>query len=144
MRLLTLPLALCLLSAPAFGSVPDLDPVSRSERQTIVCRDGRTVIAEFSDDRDGVHLVTLQAPSRALSAADRAAIEAAVQELGALGRIEVACNGSGGQIVVSVGGTLVEQEGRMWQRLLTIVWDANGVRGTGRRARPAVELVPWR
>ena len=144
MRSLYPSIALGVLSSGAAGSTPDLDPVARSERSSIVCRDGRRVVAEFSQDRHGVHLVTLHASSLDLAAADRPIIEGAARQLGSLDRVQPACNGGGRQILLRITGSLVEQGGRMWQRTLVIVWDEKGVSGSGGRAAPVVELEPWR
>ena len=128
---------------PAAGyEAPDTrGPLTNSDRVVVTCPDGGFVGAEFIRERQSVTVVGIAGFSRALSDKQRKIIDAALQPLRSLDRVEIVCNGRDSAII-RVLGAFVEVERQMYQQTVVIVWENSGMLGTERRAVPEMELEP--
>lgn len=116
-------------------------PLTNSDRVVVTCSDGGIVGAEFVREGQSVTVVGIAGFSRALSDKQRKIIDAALQPLRSLDRVEIVCNGRDSAII-RVLGAFVEVERQMYQQTVVIVWENSGMLGTERRAVPEMELEP--
>ena len=117
------------------------DTLTNSDRVVVTCPYGGIVGAEFIRERQSVTVVGIAGFTRALSDKQRKIVDAALQPLRSLDRVEVICNGRDSAII-RVLGAFVEVERKMYQQTVVIVWESSGMLGTERRAVPEMELEP--
>lgn len=117
------------------------DPLTNSDRVVVTCPDGGIVGAEFVRERQSVTVVGIAGFSRALSDHQRKIVDAALQPLRSLDRVEIICNGRDSAII-RVLGAFVDVERQMYQQTVVIVWESSGMLGTERRAIPEMKLEP--
>ena len=115
--------------------------LTNSDRVVVTCPDGGIVGAEFVRERKSVTVVGIAGFARALSDRQRKIVDAALQPLRSLDRVEIICNGRDSAII-RVLGAFVEVERQMYQQTVVIVWESSGMLGTERRAVPEMELEP--
>jgi len=116
-------------------------PLTNSDRVVVTCPEGGVVGAEFIRERQSVTVVGIAGFSRALSGKQRKIVDAALQPLRSLDRVEIVCNGRDSAII-TVLGAFVEVERQMYQQTVVIVWESSGMLGKERRAAPGMELEP--
>lgn len=116
-------------------------PLTNSDRVVVTCPDAGVVAAEFYRERKTVTVVGIAGFYRTLSDEQRKIVDAALEPLGSLDRVEIVCNGSDSAII-RILGAFVEVRRKMYQQTVVIVWESSGMLGTERRAVPEMELEP--
>lgn len=118
-----------------------LQPVEQSQRMSVLCRDTGRTTAEFAMNvRREVRMVDIEGLPHKMTPGERAAIDTATRLLGWLSKVSVGCNGPNA-VVISVQGAMVEQNGIMMQKSVSISWYHDRIEGMHGRKHPWMELT---